>query len=67
MAPLLPDRLLPYTKPGHAIVSPRTREEWKAVLGKVKVLYLERSYKKCASRSTEILDGAKDPVSMRLS
>lgn len=67
MAPLLPDKLLPYTGPGHAIISPRTSEEWKAILEKVKVLYLERSYKRCVSRSTEILNGAKDPVSMLLS
>ena len=63
MAPLLRDRLLPFMKPVHALASPRTREEWKPVLENVKALYMERRYKQCASRATEVLNGAKN-VSM---
>jgi hypothetical protein len=66
MAPLLTDRLLPYTMPNRVIISPINGEEWKIVLKSVKVLYLKRQYKQCASRSTEILKGDKDPVSVLL-
>lgn len=41
---------------------PRTPSEWKAVLLDVKRLYLDRQYKQCASRSSEIFKGATEPV-----
>ncbi|KAK2757070.1 hypothetical protein FQN54_005039 [Arachnomyces sp. PD_36] len=62
MAPLIADRLLPYTMPNRVIVSPSNGEEWKIVLKNVKVLYLQRHYKQCASRSTDILKGARAPI-----
>lgn len=66
MAPLFADRLRPFMVPNRVMVSPSNREEWENVLKSVKALYLQRHYKKCASRSTEILNGAKDPVSVLL-
>lgn len=42
--------------------APRTSSEWKASLLEVKSLYLERQYKQCAARSTEILKKATEPV-----
>lgn len=40
----------------------RTPSEWKVTLLEVKRLYLDRQYKQCAARSSEIFKGAMEPV-----
>lgn len=44
---------------------PRTPDEWRLALQSVKLLCLQRQYKQCARRALEILQAAKEPVSMK--
>ncbi|OOQ90126.1 hypothetical protein PEBR_05208 [Penicillium brasilianum] len=41
-------------------LSPQTPTEWKAGLMEVKRLYLQRQYKQCAARATELLEATKE-------
>lgn len=41
---------------------PRSPEDWKLVLEKVKILYLRRQYKQCAARSNELLEKSRGTV-----
>ena len=47
---------------------PQTPREWKVVFMEVKRLYLERQYKQCAARATELLEVTKEAaVSINIS
>lgn len=47
---------------------PQTPTEWKADLMEVKRLYLQRQYKQCAARATELLEATKEAaVSVNIS
>ncbi|KAJ9285324.1 hypothetical protein DTO027B5_3147 [Paecilomyces variotii] len=41
---------------------PRSPEDWKLVLEKVKILYLRRQYKQCAARSNELLEKSRGTI-----
>ena len=42
--------------------SPKTAKQWKAALKEVKLLYIQRQYKQCAARSTELLKSESGQV-----
>lgn len=48
--------------PSTKVQAPQTILEWKTALNGVKSLYLQRQYKQCAARCTELLTVAKEPV-----
>ncbi|KAK6826991.1 hypothetical protein RU639_004703 [Aspergillus parasiticus] len=41
---------------------PRSSQQWKGALQDVKLLYIQRQYKQCASRATELLEKAREPL-----
>ncbi|KAE8379890.1 hypothetical protein BDV26DRAFT_279961 [Aspergillus bertholletiae] len=41
---------------------PRSAQQWKAALQDIKLLYIQRQYKQCAARATELLEKARDLV-----
>ncbi|KAE8165871.1 hypothetical protein BDV40DRAFT_285829 [Aspergillus tamarii] len=41
---------------------PRSSQQWKAALHDVKLLYIQRQYKQCAARATELLKKAREPL-----
>jgi hypothetical protein len=48
--------------PSIKVQAPQSMLEWKSALNGVKSLYLQRQYKQCAARCTELLTVAKKPV-----
>ncbi|RJE22463.1 hypothetical protein PHISCL_05195 [Aspergillus sclerotialis] len=53
----------PVPTPGfNASSSPKTAKQWKAALKEVKLLYIQRQYKQCAARSTELLKSDSGPL-----
>lgn len=41
---------------------PSTSAQWKSTLQEIKLLYMQRQYKRCAARSSSILSVAREPV-----
>ncbi|KAE8414885.1 hypothetical protein BDV36DRAFT_298618 [Aspergillus pseudocaelatus] len=41
---------------------PRSSQQWKTALHDVKLLYIQRQYKQCAGRATELLEKAREPL-----
>ncbi|OGM44851.1 hypothetical protein ABOM_006117 [Aspergillus bombycis] len=41
---------------------PRSSQQWKAALQGVKLLYVQRQYKQCTVRATELLEKSREPV-----
>ncbi|KNG89057.1 hypothetical protein ANOM_002952 [Aspergillus nomiae NRRL 13137] len=41
---------------------PRSSQQWKAALQGVKLLYVQRQYKQCAARATELLEKSREPL-----
>lgn len=43
---------------------PKTQSQWKSALQDVKSLYIQRQYKQCAARSSELLKNGSRPVTI---
>ncbi|KAE8355281.1 hypothetical protein BDV28DRAFT_146269 [Aspergillus coremiiformis] len=41
---------------------PRSSQQWKVALQKVKLLYIQRQYKQCAARAMELVENAREPL-----
>ncbi|KAL4902937.1 hypothetical protein BDW74DRAFT_157140 [Aspergillus multicolor] len=46
----------------NAPVAPITRAQWRLALREIKLLYVQKQYKRCVARSSSILAGAREPV-----
>ncbi|OJI98774.1 hypothetical protein ASPVEDRAFT_80405 [Aspergillus versicolor CBS 583.65] len=42
--------------------NPSTYEQWKSTLQEIKLLYMQRQYKRCVARSSSILSVAREPI-----
>ncbi|CBF86792.1 hypothetical protein AN2411.2 [Aspergillus nidulans FGSC A4] len=46
----------------HPPLTPVTSAQWKSALCEIKLLYIQRQYKRCVARSSSILAGAREPM-----
>ncbi|RDW78983.1 uncharacterized protein DSM5745_05835 [Aspergillus mulundensis] len=49
-------------EPAHAPLTPFTRTQWRHALREIKLLYVQKQYKRCLARSSSILAGAREPI-----